>query len=142
MERATDPARGLFQGRRVARVYRSPTGMTVLVGLSAADNDIVSVKLGRPADFWFHVAGQGGAHVIALNPGNESRLDRETRDLAAGLAALHSGARLGGRVAVHMARCADVSKPRGAPPGRVAVRRFKSVEVRPTPPEVEEAARV
>lgn len=123
-------------------MYRSSAGMTILVGLSANDNDVLSIKLGRPNDFWLHAAGQSGAHVLVLNPDNLARMDRSTQDLAAGLAAFHSGARRGGRVAVHLARCADVGKPKGAPAGRVNLRRFRSVEGRPTSAEEEAAARV
>jgi len=41
----------------------------------------------------------------------------------------YSKARRGGSVTVHVATCADVSKPRGLPPGKVQLRRFSSVQV-------------
>lgn len=127
----TDPEQGIWQGRTVARRFVSPDGWTVLVGKTAADNDVLSVKLGSPHDFWFHVAGQPGSHVVVLNPDKEDRLPRETERFAAGLAAGYSSARRGGRVAVHAARCEDVSKPRGLPAGKVALRRYKTVQAEP-----------
>jgi len=105
--------------------------MTVLVGRSAEDNDILTFKLGRPRDFWLHVAGESGSHVVVRNPDGLPRLPRDTERFAAALAAGYSKAKGGGRVAVHVATCEDVSKPRGMPPGKVALARCKSLQVAP-----------
>jgi predicted ribosome quality control (RQC) complex YloA/Tae2 family protein len=126
-----DPENGLWQGRSVARRFVSPDGLTVLVGRSAEDNDVLTFKLGKPRDFWLHVAGESGSHVVVRNPDNLDRLPKETERFAAALAAGYSKAKKGGRVAVHLARCEDVSKPRGLPAGKVELERFKSVEARP-----------
>jgi len=126
-----DPEAGLWQGRSIARRWVSPDGLTVLVGRTASDNDILSLKLGTPRDFWLHVAGESGSHVIVRNPENLPRLPRETQRFAASLAAGYSKARKGGRVAVHVARCGDVSKPRGLPPGKVQLKRFETVQASP-----------
>lgn len=109
----------------------SPDGMTVLVGRAAQDNDILSLKLASPKDFWFHTAGESGSHVVVRNPENLDRLPRDTRKFAAALAAGYSKARRGGKVAVHEARARDVSKPRGLPPGKVVLSRFASLRVEP-----------
>lgn len=121
----------MWQGRSVARRFVSPDGMTVLVGRTAADNDVLTCKLGSPRDFWFHVAAGSGSHVVVRNPEGLDRLPRQTEQFAASLAAGYSKAKTGGRVAVHVCRCEDVSKPRGFPPGKVLLDRFKSVEVAP-----------
>ena len=126
-----DPEAGTWQGRSIARRWISPDGLTVLVGRTAGDNDLLSFKLGVPRDFWLHVAGESGSHVIVRNPENLPRLPRETQRFAASLAAGYSKARKGGKVAVHVARCADVSKPRGLPPGKVQLRRFDTVQASP-----------
>jgi predicted ribosome quality control (RQC) complex YloA/Tae2 family protein len=126
-----DPDAGTWQGRSVARRFVSPDGLVVLVGRTAQDNDVLSLKLGAPRDFWFHVAGESGSHVVVRNPENLPRLPRETQRFAASLAAGYSKARNGGRVAVHVARCADVSKPRGLPPGKVQLKRFETVQASP-----------
>lgn len=122
-----DPDQGTWRGRRIAHRVESPDGMVVLVGKAAADNDILSLKLARPRDFWLHAAGVAGSHVIVRNPEHLERLPRDTQQLAADLAAGHSKARRGGTVAVHLARAGDVSKPRGMAPGKVAIRRFSTV---------------
>jgi predicted ribosome quality control (RQC) complex YloA/Tae2 family protein len=126
-----DPEQGLWRGRSIARRFASPDGLTVLVGRSAADNDLLTFKLGAPRDFWLHVAGDSGSHVIVRNPENLARLPRDTLRFAAALAAGYSKARAGGRVAVHVARCADVAKPRGFAPGKVTLARFETVHASP-----------
>lgn len=122
----------------MARVAESPDGMIVLVGRTASDNDVLSLKLAAPGDFWFHVAGESGSHVVVRNPDKLDALPRETRRFAAALAAGYSKARRGGKVAVHMARARDVSKPRGLAPGKVRLKRFSSVHAQPLRLEGEE----
>ncbi len=128
----TDAERGVWRGRSVARRFVSPEGFTILVGKSAADNDVLSVKLAAPNDFWLHVAAGSGSHVVVRNPDNLATLPRETLRLAAGLAAGYSSVREGGRTAVHLARCSDVGKPRGFAPGKVTLRRYRTVQATPT----------
>ena len=127
----TDRDAGVWRGRSVARRVVSADGMTVLVGRSASDNDVLTFKLGRPRDFWLHVAGQSGSHVLVLNPDGLERLPRDTQKLAAALAARHSRARRGGQVAVHLTTCTEVRKPRGLPPGKVTLRKFRSLKASP-----------
>jgi predicted ribosome quality control (RQC) complex YloA/Tae2 family protein len=127
----SDPEAGIWQGRPVARRFVSPDGLTVLVGRTAEDNDVLTFKLGAPRDFWLHVAGESGSHVLVRNPEGLDRLPRETQRFAAGLAAGYSKARHGGRVAVHVSTCAEVTKPRGFPAGKVALGKYKSVDAAP-----------
>ncbi len=127
----TDPDAGIYQGQVIARRLVSPDGLIVLVGKTALDNDVLSIKLGSPRDFWFHVAGDSGSHVVVRNPENLARLPRETLQFAAGLAAGYSKARHGGRVAVHWTTCDEVSKPRGLPPGKVQLGRYETVQAAP-----------
>jgi predicted ribosome quality control (RQC) complex YloA/Tae2 family protein len=128
----TDPDAGVWQGRSIARRFVSPDGMTVLVGRTAHDNDLLSLKLASPRDFWLHVAGESGSHVVVRNPDGLERLPRETARFAAALAAGYSKAARGGRVAVHLSTCAEVSKRRGAPPGEVLLGRYSTVHATPS----------
>jgi predicted ribosome quality control (RQC) complex YloA/Tae2 family protein len=127
----SDPDAGIWRGRSVARRFVSPDGWVVLVGRTAEDNDILTFKLGAPQDFWLHVSGESGSHVIVRNPDRLDRLPRDALHFAAALAARHSKARRGGRVSVHVTTCADVSKPRGLPAGKVTLRRFRTVRAKP-----------
>lgn len=129
---SSDPDTGVWQGQTIARRFVAPDGMVVLVGRTAADNDTLTFKLASQKDFWLHVAGGSGSHVVVRNPEGLSRLPRETLRFAAALAAGHSKARKGGQVTVHVARVSDVKKPRGMPAGKVNLTRFDSVRVRPS----------
>ena len=125
----SDLAQGLWRGHSVAKVYTHQDGTVALVGRSARDNDLLSLKLGRPYDFWFHVAAGSGSHVVVLNPQKLRSLPREVRRWAGALAAKHSKMKKGGRVAVHLCFCSDVSKPRGYAPGKVRLKRYESLDV-------------
>ena len=97
----SDPEQGIYRGRRIARRFLSPDGFTVLVGKTAEENDLLSTKLTQPLDFWFHLAGDSGSHVLVRNPEHLDRLPKPTELYAAALAAGYSRARNAGRVAVH-----------------------------------------
>jgi predicted ribosome quality control (RQC) complex YloA/Tae2 family protein len=126
----SEPDAGIWCGRSVARRFVSPDGWVVLVGRTAQDNDILTFKIGAPQDFWLHVSGESGSHVIVRNPERLDRLPRDTLRFAAALAARHSKARKAGTVTVHVTTCAEVSKPRGFAAGKVTLRRFRSVRAR------------
>jgi predicted ribosome quality control (RQC) complex YloA/Tae2 family protein len=117
----------------VARRFTSPEGMEVLVGRTARDNDVLTFQIASQRDFWLHVAGSPGSHVIVRNPEGLESLPRETLRYAAALAARHSKARDAGQVTVHVARVKDVTKPRGAPPGQVSLKRYRSVRASVAP---------
>ena len=123
---------GYWNGQQVARCFTSPDGFTVLVGKTSQDNDILSLKLARPRDFWLHVAGESGSHVVVRNLEGLQRMPRSTSQYAADLAAYYSKARKGGRVAVHLAFCGDVSKPRRFAPGKVSLKRFTTIHGKPS----------
>ncbi len=127
----TDPDAGIFEGKRIARRFVSPEGFIVLVGKTAVENDTLSLKLGAPQDFWFHLSGDSGSHVVVRNPDKLPKLPRETLRFAAGLAAGYSKGRNAKTATVHVAQCADVSKPRGFEPGKVLLRRYESIHVAP-----------
>ena len=118
------------------RVYRYelPGGWIVVAGKTDEDNDLLSIKTAGPDDWWFHVRGMPGSHVLLKSkPGEEP--DRETLKRAAAIAAYHSKARTGGVVAVSCTEARYVSKPAGAKPGTVLIRKETLIKVRPGLPE-------
>ncbi len=111
-------------------------GFEVLVGKGDADNDRLTFGVAEPRDFWLHVAGMPGSHVIVRNPAELAELPRAVAEAAAQLAAWHSKARgARGKLEVHLCRVADVSKARGFAPGEVRLRRFESIKVYAKQPE-------
>jgi len=113
--------------------YALPGGYRVLAGKTDADNECLSLRVARPYDYWFHVHGLPGSHVVLQGPEGE-RPDRETLKRAAAVAAYHSKARAGGVVPVTCTEARNVSKPRGSPVGTVQVRREQTLKVRPSLP--------
>ena len=114
--------------------YTLPGGWQVLAGRTDADNDRLSLHIAKPNDWWFHVRGMPGSHVLLLaRPGEDP--DRATLKRAAAIAAYHSKARRAGLVAVSCTRAQYVTKPRDVPPGAVKIRREVILKVRPAAPE-------
>jgi predicted ribosome quality control (RQC) complex YloA/Tae2 family protein len=105
-------------------------GWEIWVGRSARANDTLSLKLARPRDLWFHVAGSPGSHVIVRRDSGEGDPPRSVLERAAALAAWHSKARdARGKVPVHWCEAGDVGKARGAPAGQVRLRRYEVMRV-------------
>lgn len=110
--------------------YALPDGWQAFAGRTDAANDYVSIRLARPRDRWFHVRGMPGGHVVLRVP-DDREPDRATLERAAALAAYHSKARTGGVTPVSTTEGRHVSKPRGAKPGTVELRRESVLKVRP-----------
>ena len=115
--------------------YTLPGDWQFLVGRTDTDNDSLSFRVARPHDWWFHVSGMPGSHVILQGPPGADP-DRQTLHRAAAIAAYHSKARDAGVVAVSGTRARDVSKPRGAKAGTVQIRHARVFKVRPAPGDV------
>lgn len=106
----------------------------VLAGKTDAANDRLSLKIASARDWWFHVAGQPGSHVILRVP-QGSEPGKDVLKQAASIAAWHSKARNGGVVPVSATLAVNVSKPRGAKPGTVTIRKEIKLKVRPGLPD-------
>ena len=122
-----------YDSRRLIE-YELPGEWQVLVGRTAADNDYLSLKVAQPRDWWFHVRGMPGSHVILLAMPN-TEPERETLKQAAAIAAYHSKARSGGIVAVSCTRAQYVTAARKAKPGTVQIRKETVLKVRPAVPD-------
>ncbi|MCK5540023.1 MAG: DUF814 domain-containing protein [Deltaproteobacteria bacterium] len=120
--------------KKELQVYEYPLddGWSIVAGHSDSDNDRLSLKIARPEEWWFHVRGMPGSHVILRCPeGVKKEPDKEMLRQAASVAAWHSKARSGGVVAVACTKAKFVSKPRGAKPGTVSLRKETVLKVRP-----------
>jgi predicted ribosome quality control (RQC) complex YloA/Tae2 family protein len=122
--------------RRRPRFYEYvlPGNWVVLAGRTDADNDYLSTVAAEPRDWWFHVRGEAGSHVI-LRAKPDQDPDRKTLKGAAAVAAYHSKARSGGTVAVAMTRAQYVAKTPGSKPGTVHIRKESVLMVKPALPE-------
>ena len=111
--------------------YLLEEGWTVFAGRTDSDNERLTFEVARPSDFWFHVRGMPGSHAILQGPEGVEP-SRALLQRAAAIAAYHSKARSAGVVPVSCTRARDVTKPRGAPAGTVAIRRERVLKVRPS----------
>ncbi|HYM80835.1 MAG TPA: NFACT RNA binding domain-containing protein [Candidatus Limnocylindria bacterium] len=116
------------------RRLRSKEGWDVLIGRNNDGNDYLTHRLARPEDYWFHVHGAAGSHVVLRRGRGSNEPSKATIEEVAGWAAFHSQARTAGKVPVIVTRKKYVRKPRKGPPGLALCTNEKSVIVRPQEP--------
>ncbi|MGK3992313.1 NFACT RNA binding domain-containing protein [Sorangium sp. So ce1024] len=137
---AGEPGAAGARGARAARTaprlpfhaYRSATGVAILVGRGAEDNDALTTKHARPHDLWLHAKGVAGSHVVVPLPKGASCPADVLVD-AATLAAHFSDARGEAVCEVSYVQRRYVRKPRGSAPGAVTYDREKVIAVRIEP---------
>lgn len=122
------------------RRLKTREGWDVLIGRSNEGNDYLTHHLARPEDYWFHVHGAAGSHVVLRRGKSPSEPSKQTIEEVAAWTAFYSQARTAGKVPVIVTRKKYVRKPRKAPPGLVVCEREKSVMVRPQEPAKEALA--
>lgn len=115
--------------------FTSPSGIAVLVGRSAAGNDHLVRRKAQKGDVWLHVEGRAGAHVLILR-GGAGETAPEDVAYAASLAVYFSKARGKGPTEVIVTDAGDVTSVRGGPPGRVTVKRHRTVRAE-SPPHIQ-----
>ncbi len=101
-------------------------GWEIIVGKSAAGNDLITTRMARASDMWFHAEGMPGSHVLIRNP-DAREIPSEVIEKAAGLAAFYSKGRNGTKVAVTYTFARFVKKPKGAKPGLVTLSERKTI---------------
>lgn len=122
--------------RKPYYVYESFDGITIRVGRGASDNDELSCNPEHRDndDYWLHVSGYPGSHVVIRYTGDDFiEKYRETLLDACILTAINSKAPQSSKVPVTITRPRFVSKPGGAKPGLVMLRgdvRVVNIDVR------------
>ena len=136
--RHTSREGGTPETSKLARQFVSSDGLTILVGKGNRQNDALTAKVALSHDFWLHVAGYSGSHVVLRNPEKHPVPSQPSLLEAAQLAAYFSKARNAPRVEVHYTQKRFVAKPKGGKPGVVRLRRYQSVAVQPCIPDLPE----
>ena len=108
---------------------RTYKGFTILTGKTAAQNERVAFKESCRGDLWLHAQKVPGAHVLIRAEGRE--IPPEVIEHAAALAAYHSAARGGGKVAVDLVQAKNLKKPPAARPGMVIYHEYETIMVEP-----------
>jgi len=124
----------------IPRRYRTTEGWEVLIGKNNQGNDHLTHRLARPEDYWMHVHGAAGSHVVLRRGKGANEPSKATLEEVAGWAAFYSQARNAGTVPVTVTQKKYVTKPRKAPAGLAQVTRSKTVFARPTEPPDEARA--
>jgi predicted ribosome quality control (RQC) complex YloA/Tae2 family protein len=116
--------------------YRTRDGLEIWVGKSDEGNDLLTTRLARGRDLFFHLEGSPGSHVILRT---EGRGDPPSESLLeAGELAVHfSKQKNATRASVHVAPIKHVSKPSGTKPGLVYVHRGRTIDLRRDPARLE-----
>lgn len=119
------------------RTFTTSDGWTVWVGRNNTQNDQITHRLSNPHDYWLHVVGVPGSHVILRRPSRTAIPRPRTLEEAASIAAWFSKARKLSRVPVIYTERKFVTKPRRGKPGQALCSRERELFVRPRLPEGE-----
>lgn len=121
--------------KKNAHLYFLGEDFVIIAGKTSRDNDFISLKAAAQNDYWFHVHGVPGSHVLLRSLGHLEPGRREL-EAAAAVAAYYSKARNAGVVPVSCTLARNVSKPSGAKSGTVMIKKEQTIKVRPSLPEV------
>jgi predicted ribosome quality control (RQC) complex YloA/Tae2 family protein len=116
------------------RMFTTREGWTVLVGRSNQENDYVTHRLAKPDDYWFHVHGCPGSHVVLRREGRKDNPSARTIEEVASIAAFFSKARTSRKAPVIYTLKKYVRKGRGGEPGLAIVTRERTIMVVPEAP--------
>jgi len=101
------------------------------VGRNARDNDKMTFKFAHKEDWWLHVQGYSGSHIIIRNPLKKEQLDSQVLNYAASLAITYSAAKHASYVPVIYTRVKFLRKPRKSAPGAVIPNNTKLIYADP-----------
>lgn len=114
------------------RIFRSSDGYLLYVGKNNYQNEIVSFQIAEGRDFWFHVKGSAGSHVIAKTEGKSlEELPDRLFEEAAELAAYFSSEKESAKVEVDYTERKNLKKVVGGAPGFVIYHQNYSILVTP-----------
>ena len=109
--------------------FISSDGFVIYVGKNNLQNEEVTFKLASGSDWWFHVKGMPGSHVVVKADGRE--LPDRCYEEAAALAAWYSSAPRDEKVEVDYTRKKEIKKPGLYKPGMVLYHTNYSLMVKP-----------
>lgn len=103
----------------------------IWVGRSARDNDAMTFKHAHKEDWWLHVQGYSGSHVVIRNLHRRDDLPPNVLQYAASLAITNSEAKHASYVPVIYTKVKYVRKAHKSPPGTVIPNRTKTIYADP-----------
>lgn len=109
--------------------FISSGGHEILVGKNNTQNDMITFKIAKNEDYWFHAKNMPGSHVIIRTKGDE--LTDEEFIEAAKIAAYYSKGKNSSTVEVDYTKKSNIKKPPNAKPGFVIYDTNYSMLVKP-----------
>lgn len=114
------------------REYYTSSGCRLLCGRNNLQNDSITTSAAK-SDWWFHVKGAPGSHVVMECRGEEPPAEDFTE--AAALAAFYSSQSDAPIVSVDYTQIKYIKKPSGSKPGFVTYTTYWSAHVKPAEPK-------
>jgi predicted ribosome quality control (RQC) complex YloA/Tae2 family protein len=111
------------------REYCSAAGIKIWVGKNAKDNEKLTFQLAHGRDWWLHVTGYAGSHVV-IRMNKDQKPDVETLEDAMQLALYYSKAREQKEAEICVAQRKYVSRAGKGKTGRVQISKHQTVWVR------------
>ena len=112
------------------RILTISDSWEIYIGRSSKENDMLTCKVAKPDDWWFHSRIFHGTHVVLRNY-HKKDLPDELVTICCSLAAYYSKAKNGQNVPVDYTKIRYVRKPRGAAPGYVVYTNQKTYYANP-----------
>lgn len=109
--------------------FISSNNHEILVGKNNLQNDVLTFKVGKKDDYWFHAKSMPGSHVIIRSNGDVLTDDEYVE--AARIAAYFSKGKNSGTVEIDYTRKSNLKKPPNAKPGFVIYETNYSMMVEP-----------
>ncbi len=107
--------------------FKTTDGFSFCCGKNNKQNEILTFKKAKGNDIWFHVSDFSGSHVV-LFTNNKKATDNAIVE-AATVAAYYSSAQNEKKVDVWYTLIKNVSKIKGAKPGMVNFKNYKTINV-------------
>ena len=108
---------GTTKGSKSITRFISSQCHEILAGKNNMQNDMITFKIGKKEDYWFHAKNMPGSHVIIITKGDELTDDEYVE--AARIAAFYSKGKTSDTVEVDYTKKSNVKKPPNAKPGFV-----------------------
>lgn len=115
--------------------YFSAAGLPIWVGKSAKDNEKLTFTFAKGSDWWFHVSGCPGSHVVLRIKSNQDPDEESIKD-AIQLAIFYSKAKNRGEAEVCITQCKYVSRFGKGQPGKVQISKHKISHAKTDPKRI------
>ena len=102
----------------------------IFIGRTSKENDVLTTRFAKPNDWWFHTRVFKGTHIILRNY-KKQEIPDFLKIVCCRLAAYFSKAKNSKNVPVDYTQIRYVTKPKGAAPGFVIYKKFKTLYVDP-----------